>query len=113
MSETALPVSIAWWVIGIFSVLWVFLGWWLGRNNKNLDDYMLAGCGEMNGSVGPEGWAGMAVTLNPNDLPVDVSQFNALTFYAKGDGKNYRVSVETVGVRQLDSHFPISNPSRR
>lgn len=43
MNESALPISIAWTVIGIFSVLWVVLGWWLGRSNKTLDDYMLAG----------------------------------------------------------------------
>lgn len=27
----------------IFSVLWIFLGWYLGRRNKDLEDYMLAG----------------------------------------------------------------------
>ncbi|MDH5656773.1 MAG: urea transporter, partial [Spirochaetia bacterium] len=30
-------------LLGIFSVLWIALGWYLGRNNQNLDDYMLAG----------------------------------------------------------------------
>lgn len=43
MTETALPISVAWTVIGIFSCFWIALGWWLGRNNKTLDDYMLAG----------------------------------------------------------------------
>lgn len=41
--SAALPVSLAWAVIGVFSVAWVFAGWFLGRRNNNLDGYMLAG----------------------------------------------------------------------
>ncbi|MBD3653054.1 sodium:solute symporter family protein [Kangiella sp.] len=26
-----------------FGVIWIFFGWWLGRKNKDLDDFMLAG----------------------------------------------------------------------
>lgn len=43
MNDVVLPVTTAWLVIGVFSCFWVFLGWWLGRDNKSLDDYMLAG----------------------------------------------------------------------
>lgn len=44
MTEAAiLPPGLAWGIILAFSALWVLLGWWLGRGNNNLDDYMLAG----------------------------------------------------------------------
>ena len=36
-SEVALAILTA------FSALWIFLGWWWGRKNDGLDDYMLAG----------------------------------------------------------------------
>lgn len=42
-SDTAMPASIAWLIIAGFSILWVWLGCWLGRKNDTLDDYMLAG----------------------------------------------------------------------
>ena len=41
--DIVLPSGIAWTIIIIFSVLWVFLGWWLGRANKTVEDHMLAG----------------------------------------------------------------------
>lgn len=42
--ETAvLPLPIAWLLVALFSLIWVYLGWRLGRSNKDLDDYMLAG----------------------------------------------------------------------
>ncbi|TNE62617.1 MAG: urea transporter [Alphaproteobacteria bacterium] len=44
MNEDAvLPAGIAWAIIGGFSILWIWVGWWLGRKNDTLDDYMLAG----------------------------------------------------------------------
>ncbi len=42
-TETVLPPTIAWGLIGAFSLMWVWLGWWLGRKNDTLEDYMLAG----------------------------------------------------------------------
>jgi len=42
-SEIVLPSGIAWTIIVIFSILWIFLGWWLGRKNKTVEDHMLAG----------------------------------------------------------------------
>ena len=38
-----LPPGIAWALLAAFSVLWVALGWYLGRNNKTAEDHMLAG----------------------------------------------------------------------
>ncbi|MFC7047605.1 sodium:solute symporter family protein [Emcibacter nanhaiensis] len=42
-ADAVMPASIAWLIIGGFSLLWVWLGWWLGRKNDSLEDYMLAG----------------------------------------------------------------------
>ncbi|WCL53859.1 sodium:solute symporter family protein [Gimibacter soli] len=42
-ANAVLPAYDAWIIIGAFSVLWVLIGWWLGRNNNSLEDYMLAG----------------------------------------------------------------------
>lgn len=36
-SQTAIYILIA------FGLFWIAFGWWLGRRNRNLDDYMLAG----------------------------------------------------------------------
>ncbi len=38
-----LPTSIAWGLLAAFSILWVALGWWLGRHNRTAEDHMLAG----------------------------------------------------------------------
>lgn len=43
MNEATMPISMAWALIALFSLLWVYLGWRLGQSNKSLDDYMLAG----------------------------------------------------------------------
>lgn len=72
-------------------------------NNLTTSDFILAGGPQITGTVGAGGWAGMARTLNPSDLPVDISQYHALTFFARGDGKSYRVALETDAVRQLGS----------
>lgn len=42
-SSVGLPPGLAWGIVGVFSFAWVVLGWWLGRKNTSLDDYMLAG----------------------------------------------------------------------
>ena len=38
-----LPDELAWVIIAAFSVLWIFLGWWLGHKASGLDSHMLAG----------------------------------------------------------------------
>ena len=42
-NNAILPIETAWLIIAAFSVLWIFVGWWLGRKATNLDGYMLAG----------------------------------------------------------------------
>lgn len=43
VEQTILPSHIAWFIIAIFSLGWVCLGWFLGRNNNSLDTDVLAG----------------------------------------------------------------------
>lgn len=43
MQASALSPSIALAILLLFGVLWIVFGWWLGRKNESLDDYMLAG----------------------------------------------------------------------
>ena len=43
MTEHALDITTASLLLAGFSLLWIVLGWFLGRKNKTLDDYMLAG----------------------------------------------------------------------
>ena len=38
-----LDENTGWLILALFSLLWVFLGWFWGRNAKQLDDFMLAG----------------------------------------------------------------------
>ncbi|MDH5546476.1 MAG: sodium:solute symporter family protein [Gammaproteobacteria bacterium] len=38
-----LDASTGWMILAIFSVVWVTLGWFWGRNTRQLDDFMLAG----------------------------------------------------------------------
>ena len=42
-SDPVLPIEAAWVIIALFSALWIFIGWWLGRKASGLDGYMLAG----------------------------------------------------------------------
>lgn len=42
-SQFALSPSDGWIILALFSAIWIFLGWFLGRKNKSLDDFMLAG----------------------------------------------------------------------
>ncbi len=43
VNEAILNPKIAGLLLLVFSMVWIFLGWFLGRKNRNLDDYMLAG----------------------------------------------------------------------
>lgn len=42
-SQFVLSPSDGWIILAIFSAIWIFLGWFWGRHNKSLDDFMLAG----------------------------------------------------------------------
>lgn len=41
--QYALTATDGWIVLAVFSGIWILLGWFWGRHNKSLDDYMLAG----------------------------------------------------------------------
>lgn len=43
MTSVAISTEWALTIVVIFGLLWVSFGWWSGRNNKTLDDFMLAG----------------------------------------------------------------------
>lgn len=43
MTETQIPAQTALFILIGFGAIWVWFGWWLGRSNRNIDDYMLAG----------------------------------------------------------------------
>jgi Na+/proline symporter len=38
-----LTATTGWLILLAFSVLWIFLGWWLGRHTRGLEGFMLAG----------------------------------------------------------------------
>lgn len=43
MPASALNPAIAFVILVVFGLAWILFGWWLGRKNESLDDYMLAG----------------------------------------------------------------------
>lgn len=43
MINAQIPSHIALLILLAFGIFWVAFGWWLGRRNKTLDDFMLAG----------------------------------------------------------------------
>ena len=43
MSSAILDPQIGWTILAIFSVFWVALGWWFGRETEDLEGFMLAG----------------------------------------------------------------------
>ncbi len=43
IDHAVLAPQTAFIIIILFGLFWVFLGWWIGRSNKTLDDFMLAG----------------------------------------------------------------------
>lgn len=43
MESAILDARVGWAVLAGFSVLWIVLGWYLGRRSTDLDDYVLAG----------------------------------------------------------------------
>lgn len=43
VNSAILDTGTGWLILAIFSAVWVTLGWWWGRKNKSLDDFMLAG----------------------------------------------------------------------
>ncbi len=43
VNTAILDASTGWWILAVFSLVWVFLGWLWGRKAKALDEFMLAG----------------------------------------------------------------------
>jgi Na+/proline symporter len=43
IDDAILDASIGWSVLAVFSLVWIFLGWFWGRHSERLDDYVLAG----------------------------------------------------------------------
>ena len=43
VNSAVLDANTGWLILAIFSVIWIFLGWFWGRKAKQLDDFMLAG----------------------------------------------------------------------
>lgn len=75
--------------------------------NSGAPDDMVLGSAGIQGKVIAKGWGGLARTLNPNSLPVDISKYKYLFFQARGDGKSYSVQLETEALRNLKtSDFP-------
>jgi endo-1,3-1,4-beta-glycanase ExoK len=62
-----------------------------------------ANAGRMFGHLGPSRapwpYAVLSIDLNSPARPVDVTEFKALEFWAKGDGKNYRVQLSKASVQ--------------
>ena len=43
VNSSILDSNTGWLILAIFSVIWIYLGWFWGRKAKGLDDFMLAG----------------------------------------------------------------------
>ena len=43
MTDSQIPTQTALIILLLFGAGWIAFGWWLGRRNKTLEDYMLAG----------------------------------------------------------------------
>ena len=43
VNSAVLDANSGWLILIIFSVIWIYLGWFWGRKAKQLDDFMLAG----------------------------------------------------------------------
>lgn len=43
VNSAVLDANTGWIILAVFSVIWIFLGWFWGRKAKQLDDFMLAG----------------------------------------------------------------------
>lgn len=43
VNSALLDATTGWWILALFSLAWVFLGWVWGRRARALDDFMLAG----------------------------------------------------------------------
>jgi hypothetical protein len=58
------------------------------------DSCSLWGNLKLTGKVGKNGWCGVFKALNANNLPMDISKYKYLNFYARGKG-DYRINLES------------------
>ena len=73
------------------------------QKNANQNDLILLGCAKLAGQLSSkDGYIGIGYSLNPNGMPVDITPFSEITFFAKGDGKTYQVRLETDSVKDYD-----------
>ncbi|MEZ4615118.1 MAG: carbohydrate binding domain-containing protein [Caldilineaceae bacterium] len=84
------------------------------RSTEGIDttDLLLAGCADL--PTTPTAAAdsvGIGRTLNPNGVPVDVSPYQALRFWAKGNGVPVRIILETAGIADADYYQTVFVPS--
>lgn len=98
-------------------------GWWTGADQNDMgttiepDPYeRLKGgspatpgyCGGIRGFLGPNEepwtWAVLTVGLRPNNAPMDLTKFSALSFYTKGNGNPVQVQLQRAVVKD-HAHF--------
>ncbi len=53
----------------------------------------------------PDGFVGMGIDLNPsNTQPRNLSEYDAIEFWAKGDGKTYRMKIHSLATGDYDDY---------
>lgn len=74
-------------------------------------DLILAGCAEaQSGPTTQADEVGLGRTLNPNGRPVDVSPYQAVRFWARGDNTPVRLLLESAGVTDGDHYQATFTP---
>ena len=73
------------------------------QKNTKQNDLIFLGCAKFAGQLSPkEGYIGVGYALNPSGMPVDITPFSAVTFFAKGNDTEYQVRLETDPVKDHD-----------
>lgn len=84
------------------------------RSTGGIDpqDLLLAGCADMSATVATAvDSIGIGRTLNPNGMPVDVSPYRALRFWAKGNGMPVRILLESANITDADYYQTVFVPT--
>ncbi len=69
----------------------------------NSSDYSFGGCANLTYQINSQGgYVGIYYIFNPSAQPIDVSQYKAITFYAKGNGGRYSVKIQTDSISDRD-----------
>jgi hypothetical protein len=68
--------------------------------NRTSSNYWIDGCANLTYKVGsPNGYVGIYYTLTSNAQPVDISQYQAITFYAKSNGGRFSIMIKTDSIK--------------